>query len=129
MKKMILVVCMFILCSMVACSSRPHTFEIPDVTKIIVISGNTGKSVGITDADSIQYITDNINGLTYSKGEKVNSDGWSYGLTWSDGDGNEVEKVTVLDEYTIIYEGRYYKGMEADHEIDLSFLKGLFEES
>ena len=129
MKKMIMVVCMFIMCSMVACSSGPHTFEISDAAQITVISGNTGKSVGITDADSIQYITDNINGLTYSKGEKVNSDGWSYGLTWSDGDGNEVEKVTVLDEYTIIYEGRYYKGMDADYEIDLAFLKELFEES
>lgn len=129
MKKMMLVVCAFILLSMVGCSSRPHTFEIPDAAKITVISGNTGQSVRITDAGSIQYITDNINGLTYSRGEQVNSDGWRYGLTWSDGDGNEVEKVTVLDEYTIIYEGRYYKGMDADYEIDLAFLKDLFEES
>ena len=128
MKKMMLLVCACILLSMVGCSSRSHTFELPDAAKITVISGTTGQSVGITDADSIQYITDNINSLTYSKGEKVNSDGWSYGLTWSDGDGNEVEKLTVLNEYTIIYEGRYYKGMEADYEIDLAFLKDLFEE-
>ena len=126
MKKIMIVVYVCILCSMVAL--RPHTFEIPDAAQITVISGNTGKSVGITDADSIQYITDNINGLTYSKGEKVNSDGWSYGLTWFDGGGNEVEKVTVLDEYTIIYKGRSYKGMDADYEIDLVFLKDLFEE-
>ena len=128
MKKIMMVVYAFILFSMVACSSRPHTFEIPSAKKITVISGNTGQSIEITDADSIQYITDNINGLTYSKGEKVNSDGWSYGLAWSDGAGNEVEKVTVLNEYTIIYGGRYYKGMEADSEIDLAFLKDLFEE-
>mgnify|MGYP003420376921 FL=1 len=93
-----------------------------------MISGNTGQSIEITDADSIQYITDNIYGLTYTRGEKVNSDGWSYGLTWSDENGNEVEKVTVLNEYTIVYDGRYYKGMEADYEIDLAFLKDLFEE-
>ena len=47
---------------------------------------------------------------------------------WSDENGNEVEKVTVLNEYTIVYDGRYYKGMEADYEIDLAFLKDLFEE-
>ena len=80
-----------------------------------MISGNTGQSIEIRDAGSIQYVTDNIYGLTYSRGEKVNSDGWSDGLTWSDENGNEVEKVTVLNEYTIIYDGRYYKGMEADY--------------
>lgn len=26
-----------------------------------------------------------------------------------------MEKVTVLNEYTIIYDGRYYKGTEADY--------------
>jgi len=128
MKKIMMVVYAFILFSMIACSSRPHTFEIPNAKKITVISGNTGQSIEITDADSIQYITDNIYGLTYTRGEKVNSDGWSYGLTWSDENGNEVEKVTVLNEYTIIYEGRYYKGMEADYEIDLALLNDLFEE-
>jgi len=128
MKKVMLVVCVLVLFSMVACSSRPHTFEIQDSAKITVINGNTGKSVDITDSDSIRYITDNINGLIYSRGEKVNSDGWSYGLTWSDENGNKVEKVTVLNEYTIIYDGRYYKGMEADYEIDLALLNDLFEE-
>jgi len=128
MKKIMLIVCMFILFSMVACSSRSHTFEIQGAAKITVTNGNTGKSIGITDADSILYVTDNINGLTYSKGDKVNSDGWSYTLTWSDEDGNEVEKLTVLNEYTIIYDGRYYKGMEADHELDLVFLEELFAE-
>ena len=128
MKKIMMVVYAFILFSMVACSFRPHTFEIPNAAKITVISGNTGQSIEITDADSIQYITDNIYGLTYTRGEKVNSDGWRYGLMWSDENGNEVEKVTVLNEYTISYDGRYYKGMEADYEIDLAFLKDLFEE-
>ena len=90
-------------------------FEIPNAAKITVISGNTGQSIEIRDAGSIQYVTDNIYGLTYSRGEKVNSYSWSYGLTWSDENGNEVEKVTVLNEYTIIYDGRYYKGTEADY--------------
>ena len=113
---------------MVACSSRTHKFEIGGAAKITVTSGNTGEKVEINDTESIQHITDNINGLTYSKGKKVNSEGWSYTLIWYDKDGNELKKLTVLNEYTVIYDGRYYKGMEADYEIDLAFLKDLFEE-
>ncbi len=128
MKKIVLVVCSFIVICMVACSSRTHKLEIGDAAKIIVSSGTTGTQVEITDTENIQYITDNINGLTYSKGEKVNSDGWSYALIWYDKDGNEQKKLTVLNEYTIICDGRYYKGLEADYEIDLAFLKDLFEE-
>ena len=64
----------------------------------------------------------------FSKGEKVNSDGWSYALIWYDKDGNEQKKLTVLNENTVIFDGRYYKGMEADYEIDLAFLEKLFEE-
>lgn len=128
MKKIALVVCAFIVICMAACSSRTHKFEIGDADKIIVSSGTTGTQVEITDTENIQYITDNINGLTYSKGEKVSSDGWSYALIWYDKDGNEQKKLTVLNENTIIYDGRYYKGMEADYEIDLAFLEKLFEE-
>ena len=127
MKKIVLIVCVFIVLCTVACSSRTHKLEIGDAAKIIVSSGTTGEQVEITDTESIQYITDNINGLTYSKGEKVNSDGWSYALTWYDKDGNEQKKLTVLNEYMVIFEGRYYKGIEADYEIDLVFLEKLFE--
>jgi len=128
MKKIVLVVCAFIVICMVACSSRTHKFEIGDAAKIIMSSGTTGTHVEITDTESIRYITDNINGLTYSKGEKVNSDGWSYALIWYDKDGNEQKKLTVLNEHTVIFDGRYYEGMEADYEIDLTYLAKLFED-
>jgi len=128
MKKIVLVVCAFIVICMVACSSRTHKLEIGDAAKITVTSGTTGEQVEIADTESIQHITENINGLTYSKGEKVNSDGWSYALIWYDKNGNEQKKLTVLNEYTIIFDGRYYKGMEADYKIDLAFLEKLFEE-
>ena len=128
MKKAMLAICTFIVLCMVACSSHTHKFEIGDAAKLTVTSGNTGEKVEITDTESIRYITDNINGLTYSKGEKVSSDGWSYALIWYDKDGNEQKKLTVLNEYTVIFDGRYYKGTEADYMIDLAFLEKLFEE-
>ena len=128
MKKIVLVVCAFIVLCTVACSSRTHKFEIGDAAKITVTSGTTGEQVEITDTESIRYITDNINGLSYSKGEKVNSDGWSYAMIWYDKDGNEQKKLTVLNEHTVIFDGRYYEGMEADYEIDLTYLAKLFED-
>ena len=70
MKKLVVVVCAFIVLSIVACSSSTHKFEIGDAAKITVTSGTTGTQVEITDTENIQYITDNINDLTYSKGDK-----------------------------------------------------------
>ena len=67
MKKIVLVVFAFIVLCMAACSSRTQNYEVGDATKIIVTSGNTGEQVDITDSESIRYITDNINSLTYSK--------------------------------------------------------------
>ena len=128
MKKILLVVCIIVMLSTVACSSRTHKFEIGEAAKITVTSGTTGEQVEITETESIQYITDNINALTYSKGEKVNSDGWSYAMIWYDKDGNEQKKLTVLNEHTVVFDGRYYEGMEADYEIDLTYLAKLFED-
>ena len=111
------------------CSSNQKTFEITGAEKLTVMSGATGESIDITNTDDIKYITDNINALKYSKGEKVNSDGWCYALQWFDQNGEIIEKLTLLgDGYTIIYDGHYYKGMSVDYEIDLSFLDNQFAE-
>ena len=130
MKKYLsLVLVLIILCSLVSCSSNPKTFEIADAEKLTVFSGSTGKSIDITDSDHIKYITDNITALKYSKGGKVNADGFTYSLQWYDINGTLIESLTLFgDGYTIAYDGRYYKGMSADYEIDLPFIESLFAE-
>ena len=130
MKKLIALV-LVIVCvlGLVGCSSEPKTFEITGAEKLTIMSGSTGKSVDIVNADDIKYITDNINALEYSKGEKVNSDGWNYSLQWFAPNGEIIESLIILgDGYTIIYDGHYYKGMSVDYEIDVSFLGSLFAE-
>ena len=131
MRKIIAVVLALIcVLGLVGCSSEPKTFEIEGAEKLIVMSGATGESIDITNADDIKYITDNINALNFSKGEKVNSDGWSYSLQWYDKNGDSIENLALLgDGYTVIYDGYYYKGMTVDYEIDLTFLDGLFANS
>ena len=60
--------------------------NIDDVEKVTIKSGGTGESVDITEPEDIEYITNSINSLEYSKGEKVNGDGWSYILRWYNSD-------------------------------------------
>ena len=130
--KKILVAVLALICvsGLVGCYSEPKIFEIEGAEKLTVMSGATGTSIDITNADDIKYITDNINALKYSKGEKVNSDGWIYSLQWYDKNGNSIENLALLgDGYTIVYDGYYYKGMTVDYEIDLTFLENQFSKS
>ena len=111
-------------------AAEVKTFDISGAEKLTVISGSTGESMDITSAEDIEYMTDNINALEYSKGEEVNSDGWSYALQWYNANGETIEKLTLLgDGHTIIFDGYYYKGMSADYKIDLSFLEEQFAAS
>ncbi len=128
MKKLIaIILSLTFVLALVGCSSKPKTFDITGAEKLTIRSGATGESIDITNTEDIKYITDNINALKYSKGEKVNSDGWSYNLQWFDENGEIIENLTLLGGgYTIIYDGYYYKGMEADYEIDLAFLDSQF---
>ena len=129
MKKIIaMVLCLVLALSIVGCGKNDtKTFEITGAEKLTVMSGETGKSIEITNANDIKYITDNINALKYSKGEKVNSDGWSYALQWIDKDGKTIDSLSLLgDGYTVISDGYYYKGMLVDYEIDLEFLENQF---
>ena len=126
-----MVLCLVLALSIVGCGKNDtKTFEITGAEKLTVMSGTTGESIEITSTDDIKYITDNINALNYSKGKRVNSDGWSYSLQWFDENGKAIEKLTLLgDGYTVIYDGYYYKGMSIDYEIDLAFLDNQFAES
>ena len=128
MKKIIILIFTLVfIFTLNGCSSAPKTFEIVGATKLIIISGDTGDSISITNSDEIKYITDNITSLKYSKCNKVNSDGWSYSLQWFDKNDQNIETLTLLgDGYTIIYDGFYYKGMSIDYEIDLTFLNSKF---
>ena len=124
----------FCVLSLEGCSPKTKptettTFEIADAASLTVRSGITGESIDMTDAEDISYITDNISALTFSKGDKVDSDGWSYFLCWKDENGNEIEEMALTgDGCTVIYDGHYYKSMTVDGEIDLLFLERQFAE-
>ena len=133
MKKIALALMLALAVGLAGCAGDPELkatgFEIDGAQKLTVMSGSSGTTIEIADEADIAYITDNICSLAYSKGDKVNIDGWSYSLQWFDADGNAIISMALLgDGYTVIYDGYFYKGMEVDYEIDLEFLDSLFAE-
>ncbi|MBQ3078280.1 MAG: hypothetical protein IJC43_10520 [Clostridia bacterium] len=119
-----------LLLTLFSCSADPKTFVIEGAQRLSVMSGTTGERIELTSAEDIAYLTDNIGALSFSKGDKVNGDGWSYSLCWYDESGKELETVTLLgDGVTIVFDGRYYQSMSIDEEIDLAFLEGKFAEA
>ncbi len=129
MKKRILLYCLslaFVLLG-AGCAPRTLSFAIEGASKLAITCGTTGETIEVQDEESIQHITNNINALRFSDQGKVDGSGWSYALNWLDQQGNSLETIALMgDGYTITYDGRYYKGMDTDHAIDLAFLDGLF---
>lgn len=110
------------------CKRETH-LEIGKASSISVHSGLRGDSVLVTDADEIAYITDNINAITFEKGRMQNEgeNGFAYSLSWYDENLTRIASLNIMDEYTLVYDGRYYNGMEADNEIDMDYLRTLLE--
>ena len=119
-KTFAIVICLVFILSLIGCGKK--SFEIVGADKLTVFSGTTGESIEITNTDDIKFITDNINAQNYSKGGKVHSSGFSYALQWFDKDGKMIDSLTLLDGYTVVYDGYYYKGMS----IDFAFLDSQF---
>ena len=115
--------------SMVGCAEKSMKFDIGEASKIELRSGTDGTVIEITNTEDIKHITDNINALTFSRGESSKDhSGWSYSLKWYDSENTLMEGIAVMSEYQIDYNGYFYKGMEADNEIDLAYFDRLLGE-
>lgn len=130
MKKCLaLVLILMLALSMVGCSEKSLTFGIGDASKIELRSGTDGTVIEITDTEEVKHITDNINALTFSRGESSKDySGWSYSLKWYDSENALMDEIIVMSEYQIDYNGYFYSGMEADNEIDLAYFDRLLGE-
>lgn len=109
------------------CSAKEKTFETTGAESLVITSGYNGESITVTDAGDIKHITDSVCGLSYSRGDKVDSDGWSYSLKWVDKDGGTIEFLVLLGNGTVIYDDHYYAPTAANRSIDFDFIAGLFD--
>ncbi len=109
------------------CAKRELQFDIPDAASMTVFSGSTGKHVEITDAETVKYITDNINSLCFSRDKSSkNYEGFNYEITWYDANGARLESIIVMRENRISYDDYFYDNT-ADVGIDMDYIENLFE--
>ena len=118
---------------LMGCSQTHLSFDIGAASKIDLCledQGTSVKTVEITDTDSIQYITENINALKFGRSEsnRNNFGARSYSLSWYDSNDNLMEEIMVLNEYHIKYKGDLFSGMDVDYEIDTSFFDSLLSD-
>ena len=82
MKKFVAAFLVLVLALSVAgCAEKSMKFDIGEASKIELRSGTDGTVIEITNTEDIEHITDNINAMTFSKGESSKDhSGWSYSL-------------------------------------------------
>ncbi|MCD7784348.1 MAG: hypothetical protein LUH18_01985 [Oscillospiraceae bacterium] len=116
--------------TMVGCAKKTVTFDIDGASKILLMSGSSGETVEITNAETIKYITDNINSMNFNRDtSSKRHNGWSYSLRWYDSEDNLIEHIVVMSSTRIDYDNYFYNEMDADVEIDIEYLKSLLGEN
>ena len=100
-------------------------FHITDAQKVTLSCADFCSGLVITDSDTIQQITDNINALRFQQeGSSGESTDWSYHLCWYGADGALLEEIFVVGDRTIQCDGYVWSASQAG--IDIAFLDALF---
>lgn len=116
--------------SLAGCGSQSASnsgLSIADAKKIVLMDGNTGNIVEITDTETIQNITDNFNSLTLQRQEKVNSSGWTYGIRWYDEAEKEIANISCGAEPTSITKDGYV-WVITDGSVNTEMLKKMLNQ-
>ena len=93
---------------LLAACGETITIAADDVASIELQSGTTGESVTITDADTIEQITDNATSLRYRYIGDPDSSGWSYWIKWLDADGNVIGEMFPHG-WHVVWNDNYYE--------------------
>lgn len=93
---------------LLAACGETITIAADDVASIELQSGTTGESVTITDADTIEQITDNATSLRYRYIGEPDSSGWSYWIKWLDADGNVIGEMFPHG-WHVVWNDNYYE--------------------
>lgn len=102
--------CPFVLLALLLLAACGETITIAadDVASIELQSGTTGESVTITDADTIEQITDNATSLRYRYIGEPDSSGWSYWIKWLDADDNVIGEMFPHG-WHVVWNDNYYE--------------------
>jgi len=96
------------------------------VSSIIIFDGSTGYETEISDKESIQYIINNLNDITFNKDKwALFYMGFSYRTTIINNEGKPIKKLTINSPDTIRYKGFFYK--TKGRQIDYEYIKKLVD--
>jgi len=104
-------------------ADETKTFELENISKIVLKSGTSGETIEITDDEEIQTVVQFFADNEFEKYEYNDySVGWSYSLEFYQ-DDNQVEHILVAGKGTLSYEGYFYDA--AGEVIDTEYLDKL----
>lgn len=99
-------------------TSGYKNFEAENVSKLIVISVE-GKRFEVTDTDTVRKITENIESIQFEKGESSeNTNGFGPFIQWFDTNDNLIERISVMAEEIIIYDGFFGTDTDVPSPLD-----------
>lgn len=99
------------------------TFDLADADSAVIVSQDGGEPVRLSGAP-LESLSADIMQYHYEKTGKVKEpDTWLYQITWYDKDGNEIIRLSVLDEHQIAYQNRLYQA--ASGQINLPLMEQL----
>lgn len=125
-KKIALLLTVFCMLALFTGCSSQKDFNIKGAAKIELKSGTNGTIVEITDKESIDHITENINAIKFSK-EKSSKDHseWSYRIKWYNSENKLIEDIVIIGENMIEYKNYFYRSIKADDDIDIAYFDTL----
>lgn len=89
-------------------NGKPTDFTVEQTAKIVLRSGHTGKRIEITDQESLQQICTSLPDTLYGGGWN-SSTGWSYALTFVDGQGNILDEIVLRSNRIVICQDTIYQ--------------------
>jgi hypothetical protein len=96
------------------------------ISSIVIFDGNTGYETEISDKVTIQYIIENLNGITFQKDKwAAFSMGYGFRTTINNDRGKAIKKLIINSSNTIRYRGFFYKARQG--EIDYEYIKKVIE--
>ncbi len=127
MKKLIFVsafcTLLLILCS---CALFPLEFELEDASRVTVISGDSGKSIEVSDENQINTVKEIMSKHTYYFDGSARTNGNLYTIKFYGSEGKIIENISIIDESHIYYNGFVYRKERCKCVIDLRALESLF---
>lgn len=98
-------------------------FDLSDASLALIIAQEGSEPVRLSGAP-LETLSADIMQYRYEKKGKVSEYAeWLYQITWYDGDGNEMESLSVLDDRRIVYQDAFYQADAG--QLDLTLMAQL----